>query len=715
MSTRAIKKKVLLIEDNPGDVRLLREMVTDQGLRNMRLTHVASMRAAEKLLSETEVDVILLDLKLPDDNGLGALRRAHAAAPRVPLVVLTGLDDVALATQALLEGAQEYLVKGQFETRGLQRALRYAMQNKRMEDALFIEKTRAEVTLNCVGDAVVCTDVAGNITSLNLVADKMTGWSSHEAAGRPLSDVIRILDSNSRAVIENPAKMDVEPHRKPQLPSRCILIRRDGSEIAIEDSIAGIYDRDGRAAGAVFACRDVSAVQAMALEMTHSAEHDLLTGLPNRRLLHDRVNQSIAVARRDFKQVAVLYLDLDGFKHINDSLGHPTGDQLLQSIAKRLVTCVRSTDTVSRQGGDEFVILLSDVPAPEDAAVMANRLLHVVAEAHSFDAHDIHITTSVGVSVYPEDGQDAEALVKNAGTAMYQAKENGKQSFQFYKPAMYARAVERQSIEEGLRRAVEREEFALHYQPKINLTTRAITGVEALLRWTHPTRGWLSPAQFIPIAEDSGLIVPIGKWVLRQACKQARAWADAGLAATSMAVNVSAIEFGDENFLRGLFAILKETGLDPRSLQLEITESVLMKHAEVTAGILENLRARGVQVAIDDFGTGYSSLSYLRKFKVDALKIDQSFVRQISLGGRDAAIVTAVINMARTLDLLVIAEGVETQEELEFLCTSGCDEAQGYYLSRPVPAWQLGMLLSNGAQGIEVGQDTSSHAQARLA
>jgi EAL domain-containing protein (putative c-di-GMP-specific phosphodiesterase class I) len=255
----------------------------------------------------------------------------------------------------------------------------------------------------------------------------------------------------------------------------------------------------------------------------------------------------------------------------------------------------------------------------------------------------------------------------------------------------------------------------LHYQPKINLTTRAITGVEALLRWTHPTRGWLSPAQFIPIAEDSGLIVPIGKWVLRQACKQARAWADAGLAATSMAVNVSAIEFGDENFLRGLFAILKETGLDPRSLQLEITESVLMKHAEVTAGILENLRARGVQVAIDDFGTGYSSLSYLRKFKVDALKIDQSFVRQISLGGRDAAIVTAVINMARTLDLLVIAEGVETQEELEFLCTSGCDEAQGYYLSRPVPAWQLGMLLSNGAQGIEVGQDTSSHAQARLA
>jgi diguanylate cyclase (GGDEF)-like protein/PAS domain S-box-containing protein len=699
MSTRAIRE-ILLVEDNPGDVRALREMVKDQGLQDTILTHVASMSAAEKHLSERDVDIILLDLKLPDVNGLGTLRRAHAVAPGVPLVVLTGSDDVETATQALQEGAQEYLIKGHVESSGLQRALRYAIETKLMENALFIEKQRAEVTLSCVGDAVVCIDIDGNITSLNRVADRMTGWSSQEALGHPLRDVIRIRDATSLAIIENPADAIVAQSPGPHLRPRYILIQRDGSEIPIEDSTAPIHDCDGGLAGVVFAFRDVSAAAAMALEMTHSAEHDPLTGLPNGRLLHDRVDQSIVVARRDAKHVAVLYLDLDGFKRINDSLGHAIGDQLLQATAERLVACVRATDTVSRQGGDEFVILLSEVHSPDAAAIMANRLLHVVAEAHSIDARDLHVTTSVGVSVYPEDGQDAQTLIKNAGTAMYQAKENGRRSLQFFKPAMYARAVERQSIEEGLRRAVEREEFALHYQPKINLTTGAITGVEALLRWTHPTRGWLSPAQFIPVAEECGLIVPIGKWVLRQACKQARAWADAGLAAISMAVNVSTMEFGSEGFLEGLFAILKETGLDPRSLQLEITESVLMKHAEATAGLLQTLRAKGVQVAIDDFGTGYSSLSYLRRFEVDALKIDQSFVRQISTGGRDAAIVTAVIGMSRTLNLVVIAEGVETREELEFLRAQGCDEAQGYYLGRPVPAWQFGMLLDSGAEGI---------------
>ena len=342
----------------------------------------------------------------------------------------------------------------------------------------------------------------------------------------------------------------------------------------------------------------------MALQMTHSAEHDFLTGLPNRMLLNDRVGQAIALARRQEKQVAVLFLDLDGFKHINDSLGHPIGDKLLQSIAKRLVDCVRGSDTVSRQGGDEFVVLLSEVEHAEDAAVTANRMLQAVAEAHSIDQHDLHVTTSIGVSVYPDDGADAETLIKNADTAMYQAKENGRQSYQFFKPAMNVRAVERQSIEEGLRRALERQEFMLHYQPKIDLRTGAISGAEALIRWTHPARGPISPAQFIPVAEDCGLIVPIGNWVLREACRQARAWADAGLPPTTMAVNISAMEFRDENFLEGVFAILEETGLDPGSLELELTESVLMKRAESTATILKALRERGVRVAVDDFGTG---------------------------------------------------------------------------------------------------------------
>jgi diguanylate cyclase (GGDEF)-like protein/PAS domain S-box-containing protein len=692
--------EVLLIEDNAGDARLLREMFNDQGSQRTELTHVESMGEAESYLADHAVDIVLLDLGLPDAQGLAAVRRAHAAAPRVPLVVLTGMDDEVLAAQALQEGAQDYLVKNQIDTygttRGLVRALRYAIERKILEEALFIEKERAQVTLNSIGDAVACTDMAGNLTFLNVVAEKLTGWSWVEAEGRPMADVFRILDTTNREVIPNPMQLAVERNRASHLPCNSILIRRDGFEIPIEDSVAPIHDREGRSTGAVIVFRDVSAARAMALQMAHSAEHDFLTGLPNRMLLNDRINQAIALAPRHASKVAVLFLDLDGFKHINDSLGHPIGDRLLPSIARRLVGCVRLSDTVSRQGGDEFVVLLSEVQNPEDVAITARRMLQVVAEVHSLEERDLHITTSIGVSVYPDDGLDADALIKNADTAMYQAKENGRQSFQFFKPAMNVRAVERQSIEEGLRSAIKREEFTLHYQPKINLATGAITGAEALIRWTHPTRGFISPAQFIPVAEACGLILPIGAWVLRNACEQARAWNDAGLPIKTMAVNVSAMEFRSEEFLESLFAILAETGLDPRCLELELTESVLMKRAESTGYILRALRQAGVQVAVDDFGTGYSSLSYLRKFSVDALKIDQSFVRQISAADDDTSIVTAVISMARSLKLRVVAEGVERPEELAFLRAHHCDEAQGYYFSRPVPSEQFAKLLKSG-------------------
>jgi diguanylate cyclase (GGDEF)-like protein/PAS domain S-box-containing protein len=692
--------KVLLVEDNPGDARLLREMFNEQGSSSTDVAIVQSMGEAEKYLAGHDVDIVLLDLGLPDVQGLEVVRRAHAAAPRVPLVVLTGLDDETLAAQALQEGAQDYLVKSQIDTygttRGLLRALRYSIERKNLEDALFEEKERAQVTLNSIGDAVACTDAAGNLTFLNLVAEKLTGWSWQEAAGRPMAEVFRILDTTNREVIPNPMDRAVRRDQTVHLPANSILIRRDGFEIPIEDSVAPIHDGEGQAAGAVIVFRDVSVARAMALQMTHSAEHDFLTGLPNRMLLNDRISQAISFAPRHLKHVAVLFLDLDGFKHINDSLGHPTGDRLLQSIAKRLVECVRASDTVSRQGGDEFVVLLSEVELAEDAAITARRMLQAVAQPHSIDQHDLHVTTSIGVSVYPDDGLDAETLIKNADTAMYQAKENGRQSFQFFKPSMNARAVERQSIEESLRRALERQEFALHYQPKINLTTGAITGAEALIRWVHPMRGLISPADFIPVAEDCGLILSIGAWVLREACAQARAWMDADLPVMSMAVNVSAMEFRHESFLDGLVAILDETGLDPKFLELELTESVLMKHAAATAVILRTLRESGIRVAVDDFGTGYSSLSYLQKFPVDAVKIDQSFVRQISTAGDDTTIVKAIIGMARGLKLRVIAEGVETPEEAAFLRAYRCEEAQGYYFSRPVPAQQFAMLLRNG-------------------
>jgi diguanylate cyclase (GGDEF)-like protein/PAS domain S-box-containing protein len=555
-------------------------------------------------------------------------------------------------------------------------------------DELFNEKERAQVTLNSIGDAVACTDIAGNLTFLNVVAEKMSGWSLQEAAGRPIAEIFPIVSATNRD-----PKSTVEAI---QLPSSGILVRRDGSEVHVEDSVAPIRDRDGQATGAVIIIRDVSAAREMALQIAHSAEHDLLTGLPNRMLVNDRVAQAAAQAQRHMKKLAVLSLDLDGFKNINDSLGHSIGDKLLQSIAGRLIDCVRGGDTVSRQGGDEFVVLLSEVEHAEEAAMTARRMMQAIAAPHSIDQHDLHVTTSIGVSIYPEDGPDAETLIKNADTAMYQAKENGCQRYQFFKPAMNARAVERQSIEEGLRRAIERKELSLHYQPKINLKTGAISGAEALLRWNHPARGAVSPAQFIPVAEDCGLILPIGAWVLREACTQARAWADEGLPEMTMAVNVSAVEFRDDGFLAGVLAMLAETGLDPSLLELELTESVLMKRAAAAASILQALRAKGVQIAVDDFGTGYSSLSYLQKFPVDALKIDQSFIRQISAAGDDTTLVTAVIGMAHSLKLRVVAEGVETLQELTFLRANQCDEAQGYYFSRPVPPAEFAKLLETG-------------------
>jgi diguanylate cyclase (GGDEF)-like protein/PAS domain S-box-containing protein len=411
-------KNLLLIEDNAGDARLFLEMFNEQGLHTTEIKHVEYMSQAEKHLAEHVADIILLDLGLPDAQGLEAVRRVRAAAPRVPLVVLTVLDDESLAAQALQVGAQDYLIKGQIEARGLLRASRHSVERKTMEDALFVEKELAQVTLNSIGDAVVCTDISENITFLNLVAEKMTGWSRQEVVGRPAVEVLRIVNAASRQTIANPMEKAVEQDRIVHLPLNSMLVRRDGSEVPIEDSVSPIHDREGRATGAVIVFRDVSAAQAMALQMAHSAQHDFLTGLPNRMLVNDRVSQAIALAARHMKKVAVLFLDLDGFKHINDSLGHPIGDKLLQSIARRLVDCVRGSDTVSRQGGDEFVVLLSEVEKSEDAAITARKMLRVVAEPHCIDQHDLHITASIGLSVYPDDGLDAETLIKNADTAM---------------------------------------------------------------------------------------------------------------------------------------------------------------------------------------------------------------------------------------------------------------------------------------------------------
>src|SRR5580704_5876657 len=573
------------------------------------------------------------------------------------------------------------------------------MMDSRATAAIVLENEVANVTLDSIGEAVLRTDVQGKVTYLNRKAEEMTGWRREEARGRPIADVFRLIESVDAPAVGNGAGIATQDDQATKEPSdctNCILVRRDGFECGIERKVTPIQDQDGNVTGAVVAFHDVSAAQAKSLEMSHLAQHDALTDLPNRVLFNDRLTQAIALAERQGKQLAVMFVDLDHFKKINDSLGHDVGDKLLQSVAGRLMACVRRSDTVSRLGGDEFVVLLAQVERAEDAAYSARKILRALAAPHVIDNKSLDINVSIGVSTYPSDGQDAEGLMNRADNAMYEAKEHGRNNYQFFRHEMHARLAERQSLEADLRCALGRNEFLLYYQPKLGLRTGEITGVEALIRWLHPQRGMIYPAQFVPIAEECGLIVPIGQWVLLEACKQAKAWRKSGLGVVPVSVNVSAAEFAAKDFLSGVRAVLIATGVEPEHLELELTESVLMREAEAAVVTLVKLKAMGVQLAIDDFGTGYSSFTYLRRFPSDALKLHQSFVQEITADPADAAIVSAMINLGRSLKQRVIAEGVETRAQLEFLQLHGCGEGQGYYFSRPVVPEQAEKLFVDG-------------------
>ena len=431
-------------------------------------------------------------------------------------------------------------------------------------------------------------------------------------------------------------------------------------------------------------------------QMSYMAEHDFLTGLPNRALLTDRLAQSIALAQRHSKKVALMFMDLDHFKHINESLGHAAGDELLQSIAKRLQTCVRHSDTVCRQGGDEFVVLLNEIEDVHDAVLTAEKIIEAMGQPHLVRGHQLRVTFSIGISIYPDDGNNLETVARNADTAMYQAKEKGRNNYQLFVKDMEVRALARQSVEQELHRALEQHKFVLHYQPKVNLNTGAITGAEALIRIRESDNQLVYPAHFINIAEECGLILPIGRWALREACRQTQAWLQAGLDVGQIAVNVSSVEFHSQEFLAGVISVLSETGLDPCHLELEMTESGLMQDTEPSMVILYALKKLGVQIAIDDFGTGYSSLSYLMRFPLDTLKIDQSFVQNLDDATNDIgnAIISAVIAMGDSLKHRVVAEGIETKQQLAFLQDQHCTEGQGYFFSRPVSAEEFTVMLA---------------------
>ncbi|MBI1891148.1 MAG: EAL domain-containing protein [Burkholderiales bacterium] len=536
-------------------------------------------------------------------------------------------------------------------------------------------------------DGILIMDIQKRIVSVNPAFTTITGYTAHDALGKPASMLGTGLQlPGYREHIWE--KMLKSGHWQGEIWGR----RRDGTAYPAWVSITAVYDEHGRARNFIAIFSDITERKQTEEHIRHMVEHDFLTGLPNRALLLDRLQQAMAAAKRHRAKLAVLFLDLDRFKNVNDSLGHHVGDKLLQAVAERLKKCVRTNDTVSRQGGDEFVIMLADIGDDGQAAHIAANILKSINQPYQLDEHVLHITTCIGIAVYPGDGNDIDNLIKHADTAMYHAKESGRNGYQFFNHDMNVRIVERINLENHLRRALQDGQFYLDFQPELDIASGRATSAEALIRWQHPERGVLLPQKFLAVAEECGLIVPIGDWVLRTACHQGRMWREQGLQ-IGVAVNLAAVQFRQKNFLENVAEILKETRLPPQALELEITESVLFDNTEASINTMRALRQMGIKLAVDDFGTGYSSLSYLKHFPIDKIKIDQSFISDLDIDPNDAAIIRAILIMAKSMKLSVIAEGVETADQLAFLRSQGCDEYQGNYAARPLRAAELGAFL----------------------
>lgn len=696
-----MSRHVLLIDDDPSDRTSILEALMDAQSAPLPLERVASLAEALHRLSENSfpqmvsdpIAAIIVDLFLPDSAGIQTFDQLFRAAPHIPILVLTTSSDLKLAKLAVRHGAQEYLFKEHLDGDSVRRALDGMIERTAETESLVSQRELAASTLDCIGDAIISMNVKGEVMYLNAVAESMTGWRSEEAVGRPLAEVVRIINFTTRGAVANPLLRAMTQNRALGLTPECVLVRRDGRETGIEDSASPIHDRNGCVIGAVMVFRDVTQSRALALRTAHVAQHDALCGPANRALLKDRLSQAIAAAQRHSGTLAVLIVDMDRFKAINDSMGHGVGDQLLQAVAQRLLGCVRQSDTVGRLGGDEFVVVLSELSQMGDAVISADKLLAALRLPYAIADRTVHMTASIGIATFPDDGADAETLLANADMAMRHAKAAGRRQHQFYSKQMNQFAPDRLSLETGLRRALAQEELLLHYQPRVDLHTGTITGVESLVRWRHPEHGVVPAAPFIRVAEQSGLIVPIGRWVLSEACRQARAWSDGGLPPVPIAVNASATELADDGFVDHVRATLGTFDLEPRRLEIELTETHLTRAPGRMVAALQDLKRFGVQLAFDDFGTGHDSLSCLRRIPIDALKIDQSLVRELDRNGDDANIVVAMITLGRNLQLRVVAEGIETLRQLSFLMGHNCPEGQGYFFSRPVAGDECAALL----------------------
>lgn len=685
--------RLLLIEDSEDDAALVLAALRGSGL-DIEHKRVWSRPTLDAALEEGRWDAVISDHRMPQFDGIEALRVVRGRDPDIPFILVSGAIGEETAVAAMRNGAQDFVMKHSLGRLGpvlvreigeaaIRRSAQLATEHLHVNEALL------NSIVNTAADGIAVVDPSGAIEFANEALARMMGYAPQEMIGIGIGQLLHQNAATANFWLDLFAAGPEAAGKPADLQTHARS--RDGDVIPVE--IRASRMDTSSTAKATVVIRDVSERARSEERMWRLAHFDELSGLPNRLLFRQLLEQALRDAGRSRKPVAVLFIDLDRFKRINDTLGHDTGDDVLREVTARLRDCLRDSDIISRFGGDEFVALMRDIDDADDSRAAAKRILASVADPYSIDGEDYHLSASIGISTFPGDSADAAALLRNAEMAMYRAKDQGKNNFQFHSPQMNARSFEHVVLERLLRRAVELDEFLLHYQPQLEVSTGRVVGAEALLRWNHPGMGMMQPGKFIPLAEETGLIVPIGRIALTRACLQAKAWQDAGASGFRISVNLSPRQFAQQELVADVRNILEDTGLPPHTLELEITESMVMDNPERAASVLHELRDLGLMLAIDDFGTGYSSLGYLKRFPVNTLKVDRSFIKDLPDGPDDAAITHAVIAMGRSLRLTVVAEGVETVEQAEFLRLHGCDLMQGYLLGRPVPAPEMARYL----------------------
>jgi len=688
--------KILIVDDEPSSLKILAAAVKNLGVV-YTTTNVEEAVVAAK---ELQPQVAILDIELGYDNGLDLCRRLKESPTTadIAIIFVTSHTEPEMKYSSLEYGGIGFLTKPvdrrlcQLKVKN-QIALRKAsMALEQANTALFREKELLKVTLNSIGDAVIATDIHQRITFINPIAERMTGWSSKDAIGQEIQHVMTLNDATTQQPSINPISIVLKEQRVVAMALNSQLISQSGATYRVENSAAPIRNACDEIIGAIIVFHDVSEAVAIAIKMSYLANHDQLTNLPNRVLLHDRLTQTIKAATHSKQLAALLLVDIDHFKYLNDPLGYQQGDLLIKQVANRLLAHIDPSATLARTGGDEFVLVIPNINSFNHVDTLAAELVRDMREPFRLDDKEYPITISVGISIFPSDSSSEDTLMRNAEVAMYRAKQQGRNGYCFFSKELESELIQRHELEQLLRETIEADRIEVFFQPQINLNNNAIIATEALARLKNNAGQYIPPLDFIPLAEELGLIHDLGQQILRKSCLAAKQWHDQGMP-VKVCVNISVKQFASTSFIDQVNHIIEETGICSSLLELEVTESALMHDFAKVKTILKELSAMGLSIAIDDFGTGYSSLSYLKLFTVDILKIDQSFVKDMLTDAQSLDIVKTIIYLAKALDLTIVAEGIEHEQDRDMLQSLGCQIGQGYYFSKPIPQAQFDELL----------------------